>query len=94
MTPQERDHAQRVWDKARRTGRDPFELLNDHSLVLTGKQYHRLRRDAYLELADSLENVNIGEILKYYGASAHTAYDAQRVLTDWIRAHARKEDQQ
>lgn len=94
MTPAEREHVQRVWHNARRAGHDPFEALDNSSQVLTNHRYHEIRADLLYWLALQLENADITGILRLYGASSHTAYDAQRVVTEWIRAHARKEEGQ
>lgn len=91
MRQDERDRVQQIMRQARSAGRDPIEVLDRANLILTEKQYHKIRNLAYHRLADDLENVSITEILRFYGSSGHTALDAQRVLTEWIRARARKE---
>lgn len=94
MTPLERDHVQRVWQEARRAGRDPYEELDRRRLLLTRQRYLEIRTEAFYQIALKLENLPIGAVLKAFGAGSNTAYDAQRVLTEWIRSHARREEEQ
>lgn len=92
VKPTERERVRFVVRNAYRTGRDPVESLDRNDLILTERQCHKVRALAYHQLADDLENAPIAEILKFYGSTGHTAYDAQRCLTEWIRAYARKEE--
>lgn len=92
MKPEERDRVQFVVRNAYRAGRDPVESLDRNRLLFTNQRYKETRSDAYHALALELENSNIINMIKFhYGGNGATAQDAQRAITAWIRALARKE---
>lgn len=92
MNQVERERVRNVVRKAHRSGHDPYEQLDRCQLILTSIRYHEIRANMLHELALELENAPIGALLKFYGSGGQTAYDAQRVITEWIRTRARKEE--
>lgn len=93
MTPAERDWVQSVVKYAYRAGLDPIEQLDRSALIHTSRRYREARANALYELANWLENGNITSIIRvHYGGTGATAQDAQRAITGWIRAKARKEE--
>ncbi len=86
-----RDLARGVLVSARRLGQDPVEKLNRMGLLLTRYRYTKVRAEALREAAEQLENLSIADLLKQHHSAGRTAYDAQRAVSEWLRAKARKE---
>ncbi len=88
----ERQLARAAVNHARRLGQDPAERLDRDGMLLTSARHHQIRADLLRDLAQELENATISDLMRRYRASSNTALDAQRVLTEWLRNKARKEE--
>ena len=85
MDDEERRRFDQIRAQARRNGRDLITALNEAGALLTQVRARRAARDFALSLADDLENVNIGDLIRRTGGNPSSALDAQRAMVRLLR---------